>query len=89
MSVESVLTSIQSSAVAEWMRDTNPAMQIGESMLVLAAVNRLKLVPRVAASNYTPAAMLLWWSILAELALSLVILLVVGALGVTPLGADE
>ena len=25
-------------------------------MLVLAAVNRLKLVPRVAASNYTPAA---------------------------------
>jgi putative copper resistance protein D len=58
-------------------------------MLVLAAVNRLKLVPRVAASNYTPAAMLLWWSILAELALGLVILLVVGALGVTPLGADE
>jgi putative copper export protein len=46
-------------------------------------------VPRVAASNYTPAAMLLWWSILAELALGLVILLVVGALGVTPPGADE
>jgi putative copper export protein len=46
-------------------------------------------VPRVAASNYTPAAMLLWWSILAELALGLVILLVVGALGVTPLSADE
>ena len=58
-------------------------------MLVLAAVNRLKLVPRVAASNYTPAAMLLWWSILVELALGLVILLVVGALGVTPLSADE
>ena len=58
-------------------------------MLVLAAVNRLKLVPRVAASNYTPAATLLWWSILAELALGLVILLVVGALGVTPPGADE
>jgi len=38
MSVESVLTSIQSSAVAEWMRDTNPAMQIVESMHVLAAV---------------------------------------------------
>ena len=57
-------------------------------MLVLAAVNRLKLVPRIAASNYTPAAMLLWCSILAELALGLVILLVVGALGVTPLGAD-
>ncbi len=58
-------------------------------MLVLAAVNRLKLVPRVAASNYTPAAMLLWWSILAELALGLVILLAVGALGITPLGTDE
>jgi putative copper export protein len=57
-------------------------------MLVLAAVNRLKLVP-LAASNYTPAAMLLWWSILVELALGLVILLVVGALGVTPLSADE
>ena len=55
----------------------------------MAACNRLKLVPRVAASNYTPAAMLLWCSILAELALGLVILLVVGALGVTPLGADE
>ena len=38
MSVESVLTTIQSSAVAEWMRDTNPAMQIVESMHVLAAV---------------------------------------------------
>jgi uncharacterized protein DUF6644 len=38
MSVDSVLTSIQSSAVAEWMRDTNPAMQIVESTHVLAAV---------------------------------------------------
>jgi uncharacterized protein DUF6644 len=38
MSVESVLTSIQSSAVAEWMRDTNPAMQVVESTHVLAAV---------------------------------------------------
>ena len=38
MSVESVLTSIQSSAVAEWMRDTNPAMQVVESAHVLAAV---------------------------------------------------
>jgi putative copper resistance protein D len=58
-------------------------------MLALAAINRLKLVPRVAASNYTSAAMQLWWSILAELALGLVILLVVGALGITPLGTDE
>lgn len=38
MSVESILTSIQSSAVADWMRDTNPAMQIVESTHVLAAV---------------------------------------------------
>jgi hypothetical protein len=38
MSVDSLLTSIQSSAVAEWMRDTNPAMQVVESVHVLAAV---------------------------------------------------
>ncbi|HEX7236980.1 MAG TPA: DUF6644 family protein [Gammaproteobacteria bacterium] len=38
MSIDSVLTSIQSSAIAEWMRDTNPAMQIVESTHVLAAV---------------------------------------------------
>ena len=38
MSVDSILTSIQSSAVAEWMRETNPAMQIVESTHVLAAV---------------------------------------------------
>jgi len=38
MSVHSILESVQSSAVAEWMRDTNPAMQIVESMHVLAAV---------------------------------------------------
>ena len=58
-------------------------------MLVLAALNRVKLVPRVAASNHRHAAMQLWWSILAELALGLVILLAVGALGITPLGTDE
>ena len=58
-------------------------------MLALAAVNRLQLVPRLAASNHGPAAIWLWWSILAELALGLVILLAVGALGITPLGADE
>jgi hypothetical protein len=41
MSVESILTSIQDSAIAEWMRDTNPAMQVVESMHVLAAVTVL------------------------------------------------
>jgi putative copper resistance protein D len=58
-------------------------------MLVLAAVNRLQLVPRLATSDHRTAAIWLWWSILAELALGSVILLVVGALGITPLGADE
>lgn len=38
MSVDSILASIQGSAVAEWMRDTNPAMQVVESLHVLAAV---------------------------------------------------
>jgi hypothetical protein len=38
MSVESILASIQSSALAEWMRETNPAMQVVESTHVLAAV---------------------------------------------------
>ena len=38
MSVESILESIQGSALAEWMRDTNPAMQVVESTHVLAAV---------------------------------------------------
>ncbi|HXS81018.1 MAG TPA: DUF6644 family protein [Gammaproteobacteria bacterium] len=38
MSVDSILGSIQGSAVAEWMRDTNPAMQVVESAHVLAAV---------------------------------------------------
>jgi uncharacterized protein DUF6644 len=38
MSVDSILASIRGSAVAEWMRDTNPAMQVVESVHVLAAV---------------------------------------------------
>ena len=38
MSVDSILASIQGSAIAEWMLDTNPAMQIVESTHVLAAV---------------------------------------------------
>jgi uncharacterized membrane protein len=38
MSVQSILESIEGSALAEWMRDTNPAMQVVESTHVLAAV---------------------------------------------------
>ena len=38
MSVDSLLSSIQGSALAQWMRDTNPAMQVVESTHVLAAV---------------------------------------------------
>jgi hypothetical protein len=38
MSMQSILESIQSSALAVWMRDTNPAMQVVEAMHVLAAV---------------------------------------------------
>ena len=38
MSIDSLLSIIQSSALAQWMRDTNPAMQIVESTHVLAAV---------------------------------------------------
>jgi hypothetical protein len=38
MSTESVLAAIQSSALAEWMRNTLPAMQVVEATHVLAAV---------------------------------------------------
>jgi hypothetical protein len=38
MSIDALLTSLQSSALAEWMRVTNPAMQIVEAAHVLAAV---------------------------------------------------
>jgi hypothetical protein len=38
MSVQSILESIQSTAIAEWMRTTNPAMQVVEATHVLAAV---------------------------------------------------
>jgi hypothetical protein len=38
MTTESVLESLQSSALATWMRDTNPAMQVVEATHVLAAV---------------------------------------------------
>jgi hypothetical protein len=36
--MQSILESIQSSALAAWMRDTNPAMQVVEATHVLAAV---------------------------------------------------
>src|SRR5262245_13574320 len=58
-------------------------------MLALAAMNRLQLVPGLATSNPGPAATRLWWSILGELVLAMMILLVVGLLGIAPLGADE
>jgi putative copper resistance protein D len=58
-------------------------------MLVLAALNRLQLVPRLAASNHGLAATRLRWSILVELVLGLLILLAVGALGITAPGADD
>jgi hypothetical protein len=38
MSTQSILEIIQSSALAEWMRATNPAMQVVEATHVLAAV---------------------------------------------------
>jgi len=38
MSAQSILESIQSSSIAEWMRTTNPAMQVVEATHVLAAV---------------------------------------------------
>jgi hypothetical protein len=38
MNAESILEAIESSALANWMRDTNPAMQVVEATHVLAAV---------------------------------------------------
>jgi hypothetical protein len=38
MSIESILANIQGSALADWMRDTLPAMQLVEATHVLAAV---------------------------------------------------
>jgi hypothetical protein len=38
MNTQAILESIQSSALAEWIRNTNPAMQVVEATHVLAAV---------------------------------------------------
>ncbi len=58
-------------------------------MLVLAGVNRWRLVPRLTSSDPGPAATLLWWSVSGELMIGLAILVVAGALGVTSPGTDE
>ena len=58
-------------------------------MLALAATNRLYLVPRLSTSNGALAMTRLWWSVLGELVLGLLVLFVVGALGITPAGDDE
>jgi copper resistance protein D len=55
-------------------------------MLVLAANNRQWLVPQLAAANSPKAAVWLWRSVVAEMALAALILLIVGALGITPPG---
>lgn len=38
MSLQELIDAVQTSAVAEWMRTTNPAMQIAESVHVAAAI---------------------------------------------------
>jgi hypothetical protein len=38
MSTQAILDTLQGSALADWMRDTNPAMQVVEAAHVLAAV---------------------------------------------------
>jgi copper resistance protein D len=59
------------------------------SMLVLAATNRQWLVPQLTASaNPSAAATRLWRSVSGELALGVLVLLIVGALGITSPGAD-
>jgi uncharacterized membrane protein len=58
-------------------------------MLALAATNRLHLVPRLATSNDAAAMTRLWWNVIGELVLGLLVLFVVGALGITPAGDDE
>jgi putative copper resistance protein D len=58
-------------------------------MLVLAANNRQWLVPRLSDASSPQAAARLRWSVLGELALGALILLVAGALGLSPPGAED
>jgi putative copper resistance protein D len=58
-------------------------------MLVLAANNRQWLVPRLSDASSPHAAARLRWSVLGELALGALILLVAGALGLSPPGAED
>jgi putative copper resistance protein D len=58
-------------------------------MLVVAGVNRFRLVPRLADSDHGSAAAWLWWSLLAEAMLGSAVLITVGALGITSPGAAE
>jgi putative copper resistance protein D len=58
-------------------------------MLVVAGVNRFRLVPRLADSVDGSAVVRLWWSLLAEAILGLAVLIIAGALGIASPGADE
>ena len=58
-------------------------------MVMLAANNRQRLVPRLAGANSSRAAAWLLRTVLSELALAALVLVVVGALGITPPGAGE
>jgi copper resistance protein D len=58
-------------------------------MLVVAGVNRFRLVPRLTDSDHGSVATRLWWCLLAEAILGSAVLIVVGALGITSLVADE
>src|SRR5215470_9519935 len=56
-------------------------------MLIVAGVNRFRLVPRLADPDYGSAAGRLWWSLLAEAILGSAVLVIGGALGITSPGA--
>jgi putative copper resistance protein D len=58
-------------------------------MLVLAGVNRRRLVPRLAGAEHGSVATRLRRSVIGELVLGSVILVIASALGVTPPGTDE
>jgi putative copper resistance protein D len=58
-------------------------------MLIVAGVNRFRLVPRLADPDHGSAAGRLWWSLLAEAILGSAVLVIAGALGITSPGADE